>query len=821
MIPRTPPAQGLTEAEAERRLASSGPNEIIGRKRASALAAFLTRFKNPLVLILLAAAAISVSTGERASALIIVFIVLMSAFLDFLNTFKAEKAVQALQRRVMVTSTVIRDGRAREIPVAALVPGDLVSLKPGDLVPADGRLVRADDFFLNESSLTGESFPVERASGEDVFMGSSVETGEGWMETVSTGVATKFSAIAASLSKKEAPTDFDRGMKDFSLLVLKMTSALVVFVFFVNALVKHDLLESLLFSTALAVGLTPELLPMIVALNLSKGSLAMSRHGVIVKKLSAIQNFGSMDVLCTDKTGTLTEGKIVLLKHVDGYGRESEDVLEHAYLSSWYHSGFVNPFDTAVKEYRSIDVSSYAKIDEIPFDFVRKCESVVVEKDGRRRLIVKGAPEEVFSLCRSYGPERIPFDGRTRSETAATYLKLSREGFRVLALAVRDLADRREVYGKDDEREMTLLGFAAFFDPPKNTASETLRMLEASGIEIKIVTGDNDLVTRKIAADIGLPVKGVLLGEELQEMSDEALRVLVEEATIFARVNPIQKLRIISTLRKNGRVVGYVGDGINDAPSLREADVGISVDNAVDVAKASADLVLLKKSLRDLAQGVVEGRKTFANTLKYLMMSLGSNFGNMFSMAGAALFLPFLPMLPVQILFNNLLYDVAQFSIPLDRIDAEEIARPRKFDAAFVRKFMWIFGPVSSAFDFLTFWVLFTLFRSSGAVFQTGWFLESLATQTLVIHVIRTRKLPFFESRPSGALLFSTLAAVIIGWSVVVTPLGKHLGFMAPPAPVFAAIGAIVLGYLVTVQIVKQSFYGWIGRRLRTSQRLP
>ncbi len=804
--------EGLTEAEARQRLARFGPDQIVDRKNTSAIAALFARFKNPLVLILLAAAAISASTGERVSAAIIVLIVLFSAFLDFFNTFKAERAVETLQKRVMITAAVLRDGRLREIPAVAIVPGDIVELKPGDLVPADGPLREARDFFVNESSLTGESFPIEKKTGDVLLMGSSAVTGQGRMEISATGRNTKFSAIASSLAKKEEPTEFDRGIRDFSFLVLKLTSGLVLFVFFCNVLFRHHLLESLLFSTALAVGLTPELLPMIIALNLSKGSLAMSRHGVIVKKLSAIQNFGSMDVLCTDKTGTLTEGKVALLKHVDGYGKDSEDVLRYACLSSAYHSGFENPLDAAIRAYRQPDLSGYRKIEEIPFDFMRRRDSVVVEADGARQLIAKGAPEEIFRLCRWYGNARRPFDSGVEASVDEEYRRLSREGFRVLAVAVREMSETRESYSKEDERDMILIGFTAFLDPPKKSVPETLRMLEERGIEIKIVTGDNDLVTRKIAEEIGLSVKGVLTGAELEGLSDDALRVRVGQITIFARVDPIQKLRVIRTLRAIGRVVGYLGDGINDAPAIHEADVGISVDNAVDVARASADLILLKKSLRDLALGVTEGRKTFINTLKYLMMGLSSNFGNMFSMAGAALFLPFLPMLPVQILFNNLLYDVSQFSIPLDRIDLEDIRRPRRLNVAFMRRFMWVFGPVSSVFDFITFGVLFLVFRLSGNSFQTGWFLESLATQTLVIYVIRTRKLPFVQSRPGWILLASTLVAVVIGWIVAFSSVGRYLGFVPPAWPVMAAIGAIVSGYLIVVELTKHLFYGWIRR---------
>ncbi len=798
---------GLTRKEAARRLAQEGPNVVVAGNKLSGIAKFLGRFRNPLVLVLLFAAAISAVSGDAAGAGIIIAIVFAGAFLDFINTYKSEKAADALKKRVMITTAVIRDGVSRELPVAEVVRGDLIALAPGDIIPADGKIIQTKDFFANESALTGESFPVEKKSGDQVFMGASAVTGSALMEATATGAATKFGAIAETLARREAPTEFDRSIKDFSVLVMKIAFALVIVVFFINAILKHSVLESLLFAIALAVGITPELLPMIIALNLSKGSLAMAKEGVIVKKLSAIQNFGSMDVFCTDKTGTLTEDKIALVKYVDTAGVAAERVLLNAFVSSAFHVKVANPFDTAIRRFEKLDVAAFKKIDDVPFDFLRKRDAVIVEREGRRRLITKGAPEEIFAICVRHGEDGKPFDAAARAEAEATYGRLSDDGFRVLAVAVRDDVEVKAAYGRDDERDLSLLGFVAFLDPAKKTASETIKHLIAHGVEIKIVTGDNDLVTKKIAKDVGLPIKGILTGDEVAALSDEALRVKAEQTTIFARVTPMQKLRVIQTLQRSGHVVGYMGDGINDAPALKAADVGISVNNAVDVAKESADLILLRKSLRILVRGIEEGRRTFANTMKYLMMSLSSNFGNMFSMAGASLLLPFLPMLPTQILFNNLLYDASQFTIPLDDVDHDDIRLPRKMRIEFIRKFMFVFGPLSSVFDFITFGALYWVFHLAAPQFQTGSFLESLATQQFVIYVIRTRKLAFIESMPGKYLVASTLAAVAVGTAVALTPIGALFHFQPLTAAPIAAIAFVVAAYLVTVEIAKRRFF--------------
>lgn len=796
---------GLTTREAKQKLAKFGPNEIVQTKKLSGLFAFLLKFRNPLVFILVFAALVSGFFGDWASATIIILIVLLSVILDFVNTYKSHKAAEALKARVMITAKTLRDGVWAELHLANLVPGDVVELLAGDVVPADGAVASAQDFFLNESPLTGESLPVEKAVGDEVFLGTSAVAGSAVMEVRQTGAATKLSKIAGELNRKQI-TDFDRGIKDFSYLIMKITFALVILIFLVNALLKGSVLQSFLFAAALAVGLTPELLPMIITLNLSKGSLQMSRHGVIVKNLSAIQNFGAMDVLCTDKTGTLTEDKIVLVKYVDAKDQPSQQVLEAAYLTSSFRSGLANPLDAAIRDFKTLDISAYRKIDEAPFDYFRKRDSIVVEKQGKRLLIAKGAPEELFKVSASYGGPAQKLTPNVLGLLEDEYRKLSADGFRVLGVAQRFVSAAVDSYGKELEKDMVFLGFVAFLDPPKKTVAETLQRLERHGIRIKIITGDNRLVTQKIAADIHLPIQDVLVGSEIEELTERQLRAAVEHTTIFARVPPEQKRRIILALQKNGHAVGYLGDGINDAPSLEAADVGISVNNAVDVAKEAADLILLHKSLAELVDGVVQGRKTFTNTMKYLMMALSSNFGNMFSMAAASLFLPFLPMLPSQILFNNLLYDTSQFAIPLDNVDEDDIQLPRKLSIHFLRKFMLIFGPLSSVFDFLTFFLLLYAFHLAGQRFQTGWFLESLTTQTLVVYAIRTKWF-FGKSVPSRAVVYSTTGVVIIGWVMGQSFLGKLLHFTPLPAAVLGSLVLVTLLYLFSVEWAKAKFY--------------
>jgi Mg2+-importing ATPase len=796
---------GLTSREAAQRLTHYGPNALAQGKSRPPVLEFLSRFSNPLVIILMFAATLSAFLGDLVSFFIIIAIVLVSTVLDFVNSFRSEKAAEALKDRVRVEAEVCRDGEWINLPLANLVPGDIVRLTAGRLIPADGTVLESKDLSANESSLTGESFPVGKPPKASLYLGSSIISGSGIMSVEQTGAGTKFSHIAHALSSQEVPTEFDREIKDFSLLIIKITTVLVVTIFVFNTFFRPGhMLESLLFSVALAVGLTPELLPLIITLNLTKGSLAMAKHGVIVKHLASIQNLGSMDVLCTDKTGTLTEDHIALVRHVDGYGAESDHVLLYGYLASHFSTGFANSLNLAVTAFKTVNIHGYTKIDEIPYDFERKRESVVVEHTGKRLLITKGAPEEIMRISSHYSGGRL-FE-EVKDDIQSQYDTLSAQGFRVLAVATHHVPVQ-DRYEPNIERRLTFMGFIAFLDPAKQSVKSTLEQLRDYGVTVKIITGDNALVTRKIADDIGLSITGILTGAQIERFSRPQLREAVEKTTIFARVNPEQKLRIIEQLRDNHHVVGYLGDGINDAPALKAADIGISVNNAVDVAKATADLILLRKSLDILVDGIIEGRRTYANTLKYLMMSLGSNFGNMFSMAGGSLFLPFLPMQATQILLTNLLYDTSQFALPLDGVDPDGLKRPRKLSIAGLKRAMWVFGPLSSVFDFATFGLLLVIFHFGSAQFQTGWFLESVATQTFVVYIIRTRKIPFLQSRPSPYLAMSTLATVLIGYGLVLSPLAHYFGFTPLPVAAFAAILAIVLTYLGCAELVKRRVF--------------
>ncbi|MEM2363943.1 MAG: magnesium-translocating P-type ATPase [Candidatus Bathyarchaeia archaeon] len=822
-------SSGLSSQEAERRLGIFGPNELVRRKRRVVILEFLSHFRSPLLMILMLAGLVSGLLGETKNAAIIFSIILLSAILDFYQESMAERAAEKLREKVATTATVLRDGVKREVKLTEIVPGDIIYLSAGDIVPADSRLIAAKDLFVNQSALTGESFPVEKIATpiesptpsiegwrNYLFMGTSIVSGTAMAVAVRTGGRTEYGRIAERLAKRAPETEFERGIKGFGLMMMQVTFLLVIFVFFVNALYKRDVLESLLFSVALAVGLTPELLPMIISVNLAKGSIAMAKRGVIVKRLISIENFGSMDVLCADKTGTLTENRIKLVLHIDVEGEEDEKVLLYSFLNSYYQTGLKSPLDDAILAYRDIDIGYFKKIDEIPFDFVRKRVSIVVEHGGQRSLITKGAPEEILRICSRYELKDVAFEmtEEARGRIGRKYCELSADGFRVLAVAHKALQDGRTIYSADDEKDLTLIGFVAFLDPPKETAREALQLLRKAGVELKIVTGDNELVTKKVCEHLGFEIKGVVLGSEIAQMHDDALSRVVEEANIFARVTPAQKDRIINALKANGHVVGFLGDGINDAPSLKSADVGISVDNAVDVAKESADIILMRKDLRVLQEGVLEGRKTFGNTMKYIMMGTSSNFGNMFSVAGASLFLPFLPMLPIQILLNNLLYDFSQFTIPTDDVDPEYIERPKRWDIAFIRRFMAFLGPVSSLFDFLTFFIMLLVFQATEPLFQTAWFLESLCTQTLVIFSIRTRRVPFYRSRPSGPLVLSTLAIVGSALILPFTPLGPLFGFVKPPPTFFAALAALIGAYMALTEVVKKWFYGRYANRL-------
>jgi Mg2+-importing ATPase len=814
-------AQGLSSEQASAHRERYGPNEIAHFRKRPIILQFLDHFKNLLIIILLIAAVISFFVGEITDATIIVIIIIASVSLDFYQEYKADNAAELLRQKIITRATVYRDGKKQEMPISDLVPGDLIYLSAGDIVPADARVISARDFFLNQSVLTGEPYPVEKKSvvadpktpvteAENyIFLGTSVVSGSAHAIIVKTGLSTEFGRIAKTLVARPPETEFERGLKQFSFLMTKIVFFLVIFVFFINALFRHGILDSLLFSVALAVGLTPELLPMILSLNLSKGSIAMSEKGAIVKHPAAIQNFGSMDTLCTDKTGTLTENKIAVIRHLDTYGNDSEKVLLYSYINSSFQTGLKSPLDDAILAYRVIDLQQCQKVDEIPFDFIRKRLSIAVVQEKEHFLITKGAPEEILGICSSLdqdGTVRELAD-EDRDRIIRLYLALSADGFRTLAVCYRHLDVEQKMFSIEDEREMTFLGFVSFIDPPKESAHESLQMLAQSGIDLKILTGDNDLVTKKTCDLIGLEVTGMLSGGEIQQMDGETLSRVVEDVTIFYRMTPVQKNRVITALRRNGHVVGFLGDGINDAPSIREADVGISVENAVDIAKESADIILLHRDLRILNEGVREGRKTFGNTMKYILMGTSSNFGNMFSVAGASLFLPFLPMLPVQILLNNLLYDVSQSTIPTDNVDDSYIRTPRKWNMQFIQRFIMVFGPISSIFDFLTFFILLFIFGAGASLFQTAWFIESICTQTLVIFVIRTRTIPFYTSKPSMLLIASTLLIIVIAAILPFTFIGSFFGFVQPPVTFFAALAILAGGYLVMVELAKQWFY--------------
>jgi Mg2+-importing ATPase len=823
----TSPA-GLSHEEADSRLRIYGSNELARKKKRAAVVEFLLHFRSPLVIILLIAGLISGILGEHFHVAIIFTIVFLSVALDYYQEAKAGKAAELLKEKVTTTATVLRDDVRQEIKLADIVPGDIIYLSAGDITPADARVLNAKDLFVNQSALTGESFPVEKTAapvtGKEAsitewtsyfFMGTSIVSGTASAIVVKTGSSTEYGKIAKRLVAAEPETEFEKGVKSFGFMIMQMIFVLVIFVFLINALYRRSVLESLLFSVALAVGLTPELLPMIITVNLSRGALAMSKKGVIVKRLASIENFGSMNVLCTDKTGTLTENQIKLILHVDMDGNDDEKVLLYSFLNSHYQTGLQSPLDEAILNFKEVDASKFQKIDEVPFDFVRRRVSVVVERERERLFVAKGAPEEILKVCSYYELGGIVSDitEATRKKVEQKYHDLSAEGLRALGVAYKKLREEKAVYSVNDENDMIFLGFVAFLDPPKETAKQSLQQLSKAGVELKILTGDNELVTRKVCEELGFEVKGVALGSEIAKMHDDTLAVVVEEANVFARVTPAQKDRIITALKKNGHVVGYMGDGINDAPSLKTSDVGVSVDNAVDVAKESADIILLQNDLTVLSEGVLEGRKTFGNTMKYVMLGVSSNFGNMFSVAGASLFLPFLPMLPVQILLNNLLYDASQSTITADNVDDEYVEKPKRWDISFIRRFMTSLGPVSSLFDFTTFFVMLLVFNASAPLFQTAWFIESLASQTLVVFVIRTRR-PFYKSKPSRYLLASSVGIIGLGLLVPFTPVGPLLGFVAPPPAFFLALAAILGAYLMLAEAVKRLFFKRYGYRL-------
>jgi P-type Mg2+ transporter len=813
---------GLTTDEAKRRLRVYGPNSMAQESRFAGLIAFLRFFANPLVLILLVASGISLALGDQIGGLIIIAMVLLSVLLNFFMEFQARHAVEEIRKQVATTAAVMRDGREQELPIAGLVPGDIVRLNAGDLVPADARLLDVKDLHVRESALTGESLPVEKAAHDlpegkhsiadasnSVFLGTAVQTGMGTAIIVGTDRGTALGGIAQHLAARPPETEFGRGIRHFGLMITRVIMLLVLFVLLVNLYFHRPLLESFLFAVALAVGMTPEMMPMIITVTLAQGARRMTRKKVLVKQLAAIEDFGSVTILCSDKTGTLTEGEIVLDRHVDILGKEDDNVLRLIYLNSFFEAGIKSPLDDAVLKHERPKIVEYVKVDEIPFDFNRKRLSVVVRHGDEHFLITKGEAEGIFGICQAVNIDGVPqpFNDTRRAEADETFKKLSADGYRTLGVAVLKV-DKRDVYTPADERDMTLAGFAAFLDPPKEGIHSVLEALKQNGVSVVIMTGDNQYVTQKIAHDVGLTADRILTGAQIDTMDDAALAYQAENGAIFARVSPEQKNRVILALKRRGHVVGYMGDGINDAPSLHTADVGISVMNGVDVAKDAAKIILLEKDLAVLNDGVIEGRRCFANIMKYIIMGTSSNFGNMFSMAAASLFLPFLPMLPTQILLNNFLYDISQISIPSDNVDPALLHRPKRWQIAFIRQFMMIIGPISSIYDFLTFGVLLWVFNAStsATLFHTGWFVESLATQTLVVFVIRTAGSPL-KSRPSRPLLIGVLVVVTIAVVLPYTPLGSLLGFIPLPVPLLGAIAFLAVTYILLVQAVKTWFY--------------
>jgi Mg2+-importing ATPase len=827
---------GLSQAEAEARLEQYGPNEVAREKRRTWLMRLWDNVKNPLVILLIILGVISYLTGDMRATIVILTMVILGIVLRYVQESRADHAAEQLKAMVRTTATVIRDGQRKEISLKELVPGDIVTLSAGDMIPADVRLFSAKDLFLNQSALTGESLPVEKTVAivdESVqnplemtnicFLGSNIESGTGTAVVVQTGGATYFGSLANSIVGQRVLTSFDKGVNRFTWLMISFMIVMVPLVFLFNGLSKHNWLEAFLFALAVAVGLTPEMLPMIVTVNLSKGAISMSKKKVIVKRLNAIQNFGAMDVLCTDKTGTITQGRIVLEKHLDVKGNPSERVLHYGYMNSYYQTGLKNLMDEAILNHGDLNDAlqvdeNFRKIDELPFDFQRRRMSVILENNQNQQILIcKGAVEEIMHLS-----THVEINGEILGVTAEhdehrkrRVRELNSEGFRVIAIAYRVFPGENDEphYTVQDESDLTLLGYMAFLDPPKDTASEALGKLNKHRVAVKILTGDNEIVTGSICKQVGLPVDHILLGPEIEEMDEAQLAEAAEATTVFAKLSPSHKERIIRALQGKGHVVGFMGDGINDAPALKAADVGISVDSAVDIAKESSDIILLENSLLVLKDGVMEGRRVFGNIIKYIKMAASSNFGNMFSVLGASLFLPFVPMLPIQVLTNNLLYDFSQTTIPTDEVDAEWLTRPRKWAISELRRFILFIGPISSIFDYATFFIMLYVFKcwNNPALFHTGWFVESLFTQTLIIHVIRTNKIPFLQSRASKALIFTSLAIVAVGATLPFSPLANLLGFVPLPWTYWLWLLGMLVVYVILTQLVKTWFYRKFG----------
>ena len=811
--------EGLSSEEAKQRLIRYGANLLKPPKRSDTLALLIAQFKSPIILTLIFAAGLSAFLHDQTDAAIIIAIVLISGLLGFWQEKGAVNALEKMLAIVKIKTTVLRDGKEQDIALEDVVPGDIVILNAGDAIPADSLILESRDLFIDEATLTGETYPVEKEAGllpaetplgkrtNSLFMGTHVVSGTAKAVVVFTGKQAEFGKISERLKLKPPETEFEHGIRRFGYLLLEVTLALVIAVFAINVFFHRPVLESFLFSLALAVGLTPQLLPAIISINLAHGARRMAQQKVIVKRLASIENFGSMNVLCSDKTGTLTEGTVRLHSAIDIDGNPSGRVFFHAYLNSFYEKGFANPIDEAIRSYKQQDISGYEKVDEVPYDFIRKRLSILIKKDGRYLLVTKGALSNVLAVC--------PFAENNAGDKIDTttvgqkiqqkFEELSNQGFRVLGVALRDMG-AESVINKDSERDMTFLGFLLFFDPPKKGVLETIERLKQLGVSLKVITGDNRLVAAKVSQDVGIPDAKILTGAELREISNAALLQKVTQTDIFAEVEPNQKERIILALRKSGHVVGYIGDGINDVSALHASDVSISVDTAVDVAKESADIVLLEKNLEVLVQGVHQGRTTLANTMKYVFMATSANFGNMFSMAGASLFLSFLPLLPKQILLTNLMTDFPEMTIATDRTDEEMVNRPRRWNISFIKKFMITFGLISSVFDYLTFGVLLLILHASTDQFRTGWFMESVISAAIIVLVIRSRR-PFFKSRPGKYLLIATISIVIATLIFPFTPIGKIFDFVPLPMSFLMILGLIMALYILMAELAKNIFY--------------
>jgi P-type Mg2+ transporter len=853
--------EGLTDFQSYNRLQKYGFNEIAREKPLKWYIQLLKTFQNPLAILLIALAIIAVLTNDIKAAVIILIMVVFSVILRFSQEFRSSIAAEKLREMVTTTCTVSRkdkrkeispdvlreygitlhpqDAQKLEIPIKLLVPGDVIYLSAGDMIPGDVRIISAKDLFVSQGTLTGESLPVEKQSALPnnktqiknplelpnlCFMGTNVVSGSGVAIVVETGSNTYLGSLAKSIVGQKTMTSFDKGVNGVSFLLLRFMLVMAPLVFLINGLLKGNWTEAFFFALSVAVGLTPEMLPMIVTANLGRGALAMSEKKVIVKNIDAIQNFGAMDILCTDKTGTLTQDKIILKMHLDVYGEESDEVLEYAYLNSYYQTGLKNLLDIAVLEHievhEALKVENiYQKIDEIPFDFMRRRMSVVVGEDSQKHILIcKGAVEEILQVSTRIESEGkiLPLDESFHAQVPQLIQELNEDGFRVIAVAYKEMPPAQLNYSIADENDLILIGYIAFLDPPKESAGQAITALNRNGVQVKVLTGDNEIIARKICKDVGLYVHHTLLGSDIEALSDDELAELVETTTIFAKLSPLQKSQIIQVLRQKGHIVGFMGDGINDAAALRESDVGISVDTAVDIAKESADIILLEKSLLVLEAGVIEGRKTFANIVKYIKMGTSSNFGNMFSMLGASALLPFLPMQPVQILVNNLLYDFSQTGIPFDNVDPEYLAKPRKWQINDIQRFMLFIGPISSIFDYTTYALMWFVFSANTvdkqALFQTGWFVESLMTQTLIVHIIRTAKIPLIQSWPALPMLLVTMTIMAVAIYLPFSPLSSGLGFVPLPANYFLWLVLILSSYCVLTQMVKTWFikkYGY------------